>query len=101
MAGLLNSQGYRTAENRIGAALKRLQPVQHQRRSFLSLYRLSNPVPYIAKYFGHKVHIDQNEKLCMFGVTHVLAVDGFSGKIVALSTMPVKNCIVIYEHIYV
>ena len=93
MAGLLNSQGYRTAENRIGAALKRLQSVQHQCRSFLSLYRPSNPVPY-AKYFGHKVHLDQNEKLCMFGVTRVLAVDGFSGKIVALSTMPVKNCTV-------
>ena len=99
MAGLLNSQGYRTAENRIGLSLHRLQPRHHQQRCVLTQYRLSNPVPYSAKYFGHKVHIDQNEKLCMFGVTHIMAVDGFSGKIVALSTMPVKNCNLIYEHI--
>ena len=97
MAGLLNSQGYRTAENRIGSSLRRLQPRHYQQRSVLTQYRLRNPVPYSAKYFGH---IDQNEKLCMFGVTHIMAVDGFSGKIVALSSMPVKNCILIYEHIY-
>ena len=36
----------------------------------------------------------------MFGVTHIMAVDGYSGKIVALSTMPVKNCVVIYEYVY-
>nr|XP_020461071.1 uncharacterized protein LOC109963123 isoform X2 [Monopterus albus] len=30
---------------------------------------------------GHKLHLDQNEKLVMFGVTHVLAIDGFSKKI--------------------
>lgn len=44
--------------------------------------------------------MDQNEKLGMFGVTHVLAVDGFSSKIVATSTMPVKNNLVIYERVY-
>jgi len=36
----------------------------------------TNPVPYHADYFGHKLHIDQNEKLVMYGVTHVTAVDG-------------------------
>ncbi|KAF5908653.1 sialin-like isoform X1 [Clarias magur] len=30
---------------------------------------------------GHKLHLDQNEKPVMFGVTHVLAIDGFSKKI--------------------
>ncbi|XP_039654159.1 uncharacterized protein LOC120557675 [Perca fluviatilis] len=49
---------------------------------------------------GHKLHLDQNEKLGMFGVTHVLAIDGFSSKIVAESTMPVKNNLVIYEEVY-
>ncbi len=34
-----------------------------------------NPVP---EYFGH---IDQNEKLIRFGVTHVAASDGYSGKL--------------------
>ena len=50
-----------------------------------------NPTPYYAEYMGHKLHLDQNEKLGMFGVTHVLAVDGYSSKIVAHSTMPVKT----------
>jgi hypothetical protein len=46
-----------------------------------------NPVPYEAEYFGHKMHMDQNEKLVMFGVTHVIAVDGYSCKVVAKSTI--------------
>nr|XP_033474294.1 uncharacterized protein LOC117251836 [Epinephelus lanceolatus] len=49
---------------------------------------------------GHKLHLDQNEKLGMFGVTHVLAVDGYSSKIVGHLTMPVKNNLVIYEDVY-
>uniref|UniRef100_A0A1A8SPT9 Uncharacterized protein n=1 Tax=Nothobranchius rachovii TaxID=451742 RepID=A0A1A8SPT9_9TELE len=57
-------------------------------------------LPYHVEYMGHKLHLDQNEKLVMFGVTHVLAVDGYSSKIVAHSTMPVKNNLVIYEEIY-
>ncbi|XP_034091495.1 uncharacterized protein LOC117559009 [Gymnodraco acuticeps] len=59
-----------------------------------------NPVPYTAAYVGHKLHMDQNEKLVMFGVTHVLAIDGFSSKIVGRSTMPVKNNLTIYNEVY-
>ncbi|CAM4732694.1 unnamed protein product [Leuciscus chuanchicus] len=44
--------------------------------------------------------MDQNEKLVMFGVTHVLAVDGFSKKVVGHATMPVKNNLTIYEQVY-
>lgn len=49
---------------------------------------------------GHKVHMDQNEKLAVFGVTLVLAIDGFSKKVVALSTMPIKNNLAIYEDVF-
>lgn len=49
---------------------------------------------------GHKVHMDQNEKLAMFGVTHVLAIDGFSKKVVGHSTMPIKNNLAIYEDVF-
>ncbi|XP_032365446.1 uncharacterized protein LOC116680976 [Etheostoma spectabile] len=49
---------------------------------------------------GHKVHLDQNEKLAMFGVTHVLAIDGFSKKVVGHSTMPIKNNLAIYEDVF-
>ena len=59
-----------------------------------------NPIPYRADYFGHKLHIDQNEKLVMFGVTHICAVDGYSGKIVEFVTMPVKNNVEIYAHFF-
>ncbi|XP_028424305.1 uncharacterized protein LOC114548520 isoform X2 [Perca flavescens] len=48
---------------------------------------------------GNKIHMDQNEKLVRFGVTHVVAVD-YSSKIVANATMPVKNNLVIYEEVY-
>lgn len=44
--------------------------------------------------------MDQNEKLAMFGVTHVVAVDGFSKKVVAHSTMPIKNNLTIYEDVF-
>ena len=59
-----------------------------------------NSVPYQTDYFGHKVHVDQNEKLVMYGVTHICVVDGFSGKIVGFVTMPVKNNIEIYTHFF-
>ncbi len=59
-----------------------------------SLFCIASPTqPYLCI-----LHIDQNEKLVMFGVVHVLAVDGYSKKIVSLVTMPRKNCVVIYDH---
>lgn len=59
-----------------------------------------NPIPYNANSYGEKLHIDQNEKLNMFGIVHILAVDGFSRKIVALITIPRKNPIDIYNALY-
>ena len=56
-----------------------------------------NPTPYNADYFGHKLHADQNEKLVMFGVTHVLAIDGYSRRIVSFASMPIKNSIETYS----
>ena len=37
-------------------------------------YSLLNPVPYPASHYGEKLHLDQNEKLVTYGVTHVIAV---------------------------
>ncbi len=59
-----------------------------------------NPVPYRATYYGEKIHLDQNEKLVMFGVVHVAAIDGFSRKLVGFSTMPRKNPITIYNTVF-
>ncbi len=99
MCGLLRSEGWNIGENKIGKSLKRVNPMylQHRRSE---MHRNINPLPYIAHYFGQKLHIDQNEKLVMFGVVHVLAVDGYSKKIVTLVTMPRKNCVVIYDHMF-
>lgn len=42
----------------------------------------------------------QNEKLALFGVTHVIAIDGYTSKVVSHAAMPVKNNLVIYEAVY-
>lgn len=53
-------------------------------------------MPYYAAYMGHKLHMDQNEKMAMFGVTYVLAIDGYSGKLVGHAIMPKKKTISSY-----
>lgn len=41
--------------------------------------------------------MDQNEKLVMFGVTHLITVDEYSKKIVANAIMSTKNNLAIYD----
>ena len=96
MVGVLASQGIHVGSLRVGQSLARVQPANHSRRA----HRTERLTTYSAKYFGHKVHIDQNEKLVLFGVTHVCAIDGYSGMIVGFATFPIKNNILIYEHLY-
>ena len=90
MTGLLAAEGFKVAEKRIGTSLRKVCLTYHSRRSTRT-QMLLNPVPYSAKYFGEKLHIDQNEKLVLFGMTHVCAVNGYSGMIVGFATMPIKN----------
>ena len=95
MTGLLASEGIGVSQQRVGESLRLTNPgYQHARRT--ATERQINLVPYHADYFGHKVHVDQNEKLVMFGVTHICAVDGYSGKIVGFVTMPIKNNVEMY-----
>ena len=44
--------------------------------------------------------MDQNEKLVHYGVTYVLARDGYSGKIVGWAVMSRKNNAIIYNDVY-
>ena len=74
-------------------------PIQYAPRRH-DTYRLLNPVPYRARYFGVKLHLDQDEKCVTFGVTHVVAIDGYSRKIVGFITIPKKNSIVIYDLLF-
>ena len=78
--------------------MSQVEPENHQARR-TNTAKLLNPVPYKAKYFGHKLHMDQNEKLIMYGVTHICASDGYSGKIIGFASMPIKNNLEIYEHV--
>lgn len=99
MTGLLAAKGIRVSQCRVGIALRNSNPLYHNKR-LTSTAKQLNPIPYHADYFGHKLHIDQNEKLVMYGVTHVCAIDDYSGKVVQFLTMPVKNNMEIYEHLF-
>ncbi|KAF4114223.1 hypothetical protein G5714_004446 [Onychostoma macrolepis] len=98
MTGYLAAKGIRAAESWVGRALQTIHRPYHEMRCGGA--RNLNPIPYHAAYTGHKLHLDQNEKLGMFGVTHVLAIDGYSSKIMAYACMPVKNNLTIYEKVY-
>ena len=65
----------------MGQSLSRVNPDNHERRK--------NRTERQTNHFGHKVHIDQNEKLILFGITHVCAIDGYSGMMVAFATFPI------------
>lgn len=99
ITGYLKSTGVNVSERRVGRSLIAVAPTYHTQR-LNRIDQQTNPIPYSAEYFGHKLHIDQNEKLNMYGVVHVCAIDGFSGKIVSHTLMPVKNNLTIYEDIY-
>ena len=100
MTGLLSSEGIHVSEQRVGESLQRANPTYNYARR-TSTARHVNPIPYRADYFGHKLHVDQNEKLVMFGVTHICGIDGYSRKIVGFVTMPIKNCAEIYSKFFV
>ena len=99
MTGLLAADGLKISEKRIATSLRKVCLSYHNRRATRT-QSLINPIPYSAKYCGEKLHVDQNEKVVLFGMTHVCAVDGYSGMIVGFATMPVKNNIIIYRELY-
>ena len=73
---------------------------QHHTLRKINAAKFLNLLPYRADYFGHKRHIDQNEKLVVYGEKHVLAIDCHSRFIAAFSTMPIKNDAIIYDEVY-
>lgn len=99
LTGLLRSEGIIVGEQRVRSSMRRITPTYIEQRRQRT-YRQLNPAPYYAEYCGHKMHIDQNEKLVRFGVTHVAASDGYSGKLLGIITMPVKNPILIYDELF-
>ena len=57
-------------------------------------------VPCVTYHYGEKLHFDQNEKLVMFGVTHVLAMDGHSRMIIGFVTIPMKNSVALHASLF-
>ena len=84
---------------KVGRALAEVC-LQHYSQRKTNTAKLPNPIPYCADYFGHKLYMDQNEKLMVYGVTHVLAIAGHSHSIAAFSTMPIKNNAKCYDEVY-
>ena len=84
---------------RVGRVLAEVCSQHHTQRK-TNTGKFLNLFPYHADYFGHKRHIDQNEKLVVYGVKHVLAIDCHSRFIAAFLTMPVKDDAIIYGGVY-
>ena len=78
----------------IEKSLARVSPFYHQQR-LCCTERQRNPVPYSAEYRGHKLQDDQNEKLVIYGVTHVCSMNAYSRHVPAYSCMSIKNNFVI------
>ena len=98
MYGVMKTKEIYVGETKMGKLLGEINPEAQAKRQNVA-GRSLNPKVYNAKYFGDKIHYDQNKKLEMFGVVHVCARDGFSGKIFGHATMARKNHLVIYEEI--
>ena len=96
---LKGNKGINVSERKLKVIMPSLAPVDYSLRQSNSQER-RNPAIYSARYFGHKIHLDQNEKLIHYGVTYVMARDGYSGKIVGAAVMPRKNNEIIYANVY-
>ncbi|KAK2838851.1 hypothetical protein Q7C36_013665 [Tachysurus vachellii] len=81
--GYLAMKGVHAAETRIGTVRRTMHQSYPEARHQVYPYGPKRKTGY-----------------SMFGVTHVLAIDGFSKKVVAHSTMPIKNNLAIYEDVF-
>ena len=99
MTGRWRSKGDSMSERKVGNALKKMCPSTQAERC-MQAGRSFNPKVYRADYFGLKLHVDQNEKLVMSGVTHDVAHDEYSGMIAGYTTMEINNNLIIYEKMF-
>ena len=102
LTGYLRSMGTSISENTVAKVMKKIYPCHASEKHFKAARNL-NPKPYHVDYFGQKLYVDQNEKLVMYGATHVIARNGYlmvTGMVVVIATMPIKNNLTIYEEIF-
>ena len=82
--------GVSILERKVGNELKKICP-RTQAERCMQAGRLFYPKVCKADYFEHKLHVDQNEKLLLYGVTHIVARDGYSGMITGYTTIAIKT----------
>ena len=99
LTGYLKASGVEVGERVVRRYLPQANPQFAQERR-MGVERQTNPHLYYAEYPGHKLHMDQNEKLVEYGVTLVCAIDGYSKFITGFSVMPIKNNVTIYDEVY-
>jgi hypothetical protein len=92
LTGSLRAQNIQVSEVRVRLAMMAADPLNYAARQ-TDIVRRFNPVPYNSQYFGHKLHIDLNEKLIHYGCIVVGAIDGYSGLICSLFCIHRKNCV--------
>ena len=79
MQGKLAAENIKVHDKRISRSLQRVAPTYSRQRE-QNTAKLLNPVPFQADYFGHMMHLDQNEMLAMYVCTTLLAIDGIKAK---------------------
>ena len=99
MTGRSRSMGDSISERNIGIALKKMCPSTQAERC-MQAGRSFNPEVYKADYFGHKLHVDQNGKFVMSGVTHRIASDRYSGVVAGYTMMEINNNLTIHEKMF-
>ena len=68
--------------NGTGIRVRRIARIQRQvapnacNARWRDLLNQMNLVPYRAPFFGYKAHMDQNEKMEIYGCTYVALIDG-------------------------
>ena len=90
MTGYIRSNNEIASEQRVRKSMMAVEPHNHAIRVSDGQRRF-NAVPYNSQYFGHKIHVDLNEKLVHFGVVLIGAIDRFSGMIIDIMVAHRKN----------
>ena len=67
---LTGVKGVQVSERRLRLLMPANAPQAHHSRQQNSQEQ-TNPAMYTARYYGHKLHLDQNEKLIHYCVTYV------------------------------
>lgn len=70
--------------------MKNIPPLHQQARNN-NTATILNPISYQTDYFGHKLHLDLNKKLVMYGVMLVSVVNGHSRFATAAKCMATKT----------